>query len=211
METEKDLTANNEMAASHIEFFGHHMDLTDGLKDHARDKLHKVIKLFNGRPMRISVTFDQQKLAHTCSVSLKDPNLKVRVTATSGDMYTSIDEACRKLEMKVLRYKDRIKELHHKAVPVRDLAVQMVSPIDAEIAEINAEISNWHWKRQREQFHHPVVESHKILVKTLSLDEAVLKMDLSGDAFMLYHPVERDGLRVIYRRKDGNYAVLEVS
>lgn len=211
MESERDLAATHEADSAKIEFFGHHLQLTDGLKNHARDKLHKVIKLFNGRPLNISVTFDQQKLAHTCSVSLKEPKLKVRVTATSTDMYTSIDEACRRLEMKVLRYKDRIKELHHKAVPVRDLEVQMVSPLDAEIAEINAEISNWHWKHQREQFHHPVIESHKIQVKTLSLDEAVLKMDLSGDAFMLYHPVERDGLRVIYRRKDGNYAVLEVN
>jgi putative sigma-54 modulation protein len=42
----------------------------------------------------------------------------------------------------------------------------------------------------------------------LTADEAVMKMDLSGDKFMVYKSEEDQKLKVIYRRRDGDYGLI---
>ncbi|MCB1067823.1 MAG: sigma 54 modulation/S30EA ribosomal C-terminal domain-containing protein, partial [Simkania sp.] len=45
-------------------------------------------------------------------------------------------------------------------------------------------------------------------LKHLTLDEAVMKMELSDDHFMVYRSEEEQNLKVIYRRRDGSYGII---
>ncbi len=56
---------------------------------------------------------------------------------------------------------------------------------------------------------HEIVEQEKRPLKTLTFDEALMKMELSGDAFLLFKSEEDQKLKVIYRRSDGHYGVID--
>ena len=56
---------------------------------------------------------------------------------------------------------------------------------------------------------HKIVSKETRPLRTLPTAKPSLKMELSGDAFMIYRSEEDHGLKVIYRRKDGNFGVIE--
>lgn len=43
----------------------------------------------------------------------------------------------------------------------------------------------------------------------MTVEEAILQMNLLGHTFFMYRDAQTDGINVVYRRKDGDYAVLE--
>lgn len=209
MKSRKDRMARFEGDYVHLTIYGHHIDLTDGLKETVQERLQKTIRLMPDRHIEIMVALEQQKLDHRCAIVLKSDGLKVKVQADTTDMYSSIDMAAKKLETKVLRYKDKIQDYHRLGREVRELEIAAVNVGDREVAEINAEIASDSLRKLEEEFHHPVVERNTMQLKGLALPEAVMKMDLSGDAFLVYRALEDGAIRVIFRRKDGNYGLVE--
>jgi putative sigma-54 modulation protein len=190
---------------------GRHMDLTEPLKQLIQEKLDHISEILGEQLIDVTVSLEIQKLDQRCVIVLHFAHIKVKVQADSTDMYTSIDAAFKKLETKLLRYKSRLHDYHHISRVVHQLEVEMIPQEDEDLAEINAEIQGLNLKEAREAFHHPVVATENMSVKTLSLNEAVMKMDLSGDVFLLYRAEEDHHLRLLYRRKDGNYAVVHIA
>lgn len=190
---------------------GRHMDLTEPLKQLIREKLLKLQEILGGQAIDVVVSLETQKLDQRCVLVVRFGRAKIKVQADSTDMYTSIDDAMRKLETKILRYKSRLHDYHRISRIVHELEVETIAPEDEDLAIINAEIQGINLKELREEFHHPVVATEKLELKVLSLNEAVMKMDLSGDIFLLYRSEEDHKLRLLYRRKDGNYAVVHIN
>jgi putative sigma-54 modulation protein len=209
MKSRKERMARFEGDYIHLTIYGHNVELTDGLKDSVQSALQKTIHLMPDRHMDIMVALEQQKLDHRCAIVMKSDGLKVKVQSDTTDMYSSIDVAAKKLETKVLRYKDKIQDYHRLGREVREIEIESVDVGDREIAEINAEIASETLRKQEEEFHHPVVSRSTMKLLALALPEAVMKMDLSGDPFLVYRALEDGAIRVIFRRKDGNYGVVE--
>ena len=210
MPTRKERMARFQEPGLHLTIFGRHTELTDSLKDTVRERLRKVEHLLPGRDVEVTVALEAQKLDHRCSIVLHFGHFKVKVQSDSTDMYSSIDEAMRRLETKIIRYKDRIQDYHRMAREAHALDVQTVKVEDEDLLAFNEELQRGERRAIEEELHHPALERKSIVLKTLSLRDAVMKMDLSGDAFMAYRSEEDHGLRVIYRRKDGNYGVFEL-
>jgi putative sigma-54 modulation protein len=209
MKSRKERMARFEGDYVHLTIYGHHIDLTDGLKETVQERLQKTIRLMPDRHIDLMVALEQQKLDHRCAIVLKSDGLKVKVQADTTDMYSSIDLAAKKLETKVLKYKDKIQDYHRLGREVREIEIESVDQGDRELAEINAEIAADTLRHQEEEVHHPVVDRSMMQLKSLALPEAVMKMDLSGDPFLIYRALEDGAIRVIFRRKDGNYGVVQ--
>ena len=56
---------------------------------------------------------------------------------------------------------------------------------------------------------HKIISREKHPLKTLTDGEALMKMDLSGDHFLIYRSEESQRLKVMYRRDDGDFGVIE--
>jgi putative sigma-54 modulation protein len=56
---------------------------------------------------------------------------------------------------------------------------------------------------------HEIVKQDTLPLKTLTNEEAVMKMDLSKDMFMIFKNEADQKIKVIYRRDDGNYGIIE--
>lgn len=199
-------------AGYNINVTGRHVQITDSMKDYAMDKISKIER-FMDRIIDVNVIMDIQKLDHRVELILKAGNIKIRSLAVSTDMYASIDKAVAKLEAQIRRYKSKIQDHHAKGHAVLDMTVNVVrSPeadLDRDILDMADESINGMAAELLKP--HEIISQETRPLKILSYEEAIMKMDLSHDMFMLFkHEVDQK-LKVIYRRTDGNYGIIEPS
>lgn len=189
---------------------GRHVLVTEAMKDYALEKLSKLER-FSPRLIDINVNMDIQKLDHRVDIVMRFNSTKIKSHATTTDMYASIDMAVDKLQNQIRRYKNKVQDHHCKGLQEIDMNVNVVSTDrEDEILDVNLEIEEANWNGLVASFSpHRVIAQETRPLKTLTLDEAILKMDLSLDAFLIYRSEEDRKIKVIYRRKDGNYGVIE--
>lgn len=192
-----------------IQVVGKHLEVTDAMRSYAVEKLRHV-KRFGGRVIEAIITMDVQKLAHIVEFLIIVNNTKIKVSGSTPSMYNSIDEAIGHLEAKLRRYLSRLHEHHGKHLSVIDMNVNVLQGPVPLLLEINDQIEEENIVAiEAELKPHKVVSAEKRPLKTLTTAEAIMKMELSNDLFMLYRSEEERKLKVIYRRKDGNYGIME--
>lgn len=193
-----------------IQVIGRNVEVTDGMKQHAWAKLAKIDR-FADRILQVHCTMDIHKLEHHVDIVLWVDNVKIKVAAASNDMYVSIDKAVHRLERKMRRYHERIRAHHEKGVPAVKMEVEVVRSPDVEFLEnLNDDIEEEHLNEVEEALRpHQIVATDTMPLKTLSYQEAVMKLDLSHDPFMLFLNEADQRLKVIYQREDGNYGIIE--
>lgn len=191
-----------------IQIIGRHIDISAPMKSYAEEKLKKS-RRFGGRIIEAMIVMDIQKLVHTVDFILNINNSRVKVTGRSSNMYAAVDEAIFHLESKLRRY---TKRLHmHRALPAKEIEmnVNIIQNIPL-IEDINDEIEEEQLREAEEELKHHVVVSREIIpLKTLNQEEAIMKMELGQEHFLLYRSEEDKKLKVLYRREDGNFGIME--
>lgn len=188
---------------------GRHVQITDAMKDYAMEKVAKIER-FSHRIIDVIVTMDIQKLDHRVDIVLKVDHTKIKSTAITPDMYASIDKAVDKIQTQLRRYKTKLQDHQAKGRAVVDMSVNVVRHArEDELVELNDEIENETRRRLVDKYQPHVIESREVhALKTLSDGEAIMKMELSGDVFLIFRSEEDRKLKVIYRRDDGNYGII---
>jgi putative sigma-54 modulation protein len=204
---DKEKFAEQEAALGYrLTILGRNVYVTEAMKSHAFDKLSKIDR-FHNHIMDLHVTLDIQKLDHSCVIILSFDHFRVKVSASSTDMYASIDKAVDKLQSKIRRWKSRIQDHHKKALSATDMQINVLQrPFDT-LDEINAEIENSN--NLANEYRVPkIIGADTRPLKMLTTEEAIMKMELSDDNFMIFRGEEDQKLKVIYRRRDDNYGII---
>jgi putative sigma-54 modulation protein len=198
-----------DAAGYRIDIIGRNIQVTEPMRKYAWDKLSKVER-FHNHIMHVHVTLDIQKLEHICVILLKIDHIQIKAQASSTDMYVSIDRAVDRLQNLLRRYKSRIQDHHKKGLSIVDMRVNVLrKPID-ELEEINAEIEQESKRVKDVTLTLPhLIGTETRPLKTLTIDEAMMKIELSGDHFLVYRSEEDQKLKVLYRRTDGNYGLIQ--
>lgn len=189
-----------------IQVTGRHLAVTQPMKDYAIQKISKIER-FSHRIVDVVVTMDIQKLDHRVDIIAKIDNVRLKSSGSSTDMYASIDIAVDRLTEQLRRYKSRVVD-HHPHININE---NVYRPSNEEgLLELNDEIEAENNRRLAESFTlHPIVKKEVRPLRTLTTSEAILKMELNGDHFMLFRCEEDRKLKVIYRREDGNFGIIE--
>ncbi len=207
---EPKLSTEEEPAAGYnVSITGRNVQVTEGMKQHAIDKLTKLER-FTDRIIDIHITMDIQHLEHKVDLVMKFEHTKIKVQAVSDDMYASIDRAIRKIQSRLTKYRDRLRNHHAKPLSVVDMNVNVVQRPFSDLDEINEQIDDENQHNVEDSLRpHQVVKKETRPLKTLSTEEAIMKMELSQDMFLVYRSEEDQGIKVIYRRQDGDYGIIE--
>jgi len=191
-----------------IIFRARHFELTQAIKDHAIERLQRV-EIFGKKKVQVSVTLEVAKNEQKAEIDFHFDHTKVNVHANAEELYAAIDKATDKLTNKLRKYKDRLQNHHNRPLHAVDLDVHVIAPSledevnDAIEEENTKELSNL-WGP------HEIVSTSSTRLKTLTADEAVMKMELSQDVFLIFRAEEDQKIKVIYRRSDKNYGVITV-
>lgn len=180
---------------------GRHVHVTSAMKDHVIERLSRLERLGN-RIIDINVIMDIQKLDHRVEILMKYGHTVIRSHAVANDMYIAIDSAVEKLEKQLKRYKSKLQDHHAKQHPVVEMPVNVWSVQEDE------SIPGVH-QLEVKPFSHSVVAKETRPLKILTEDEAIMKMELSQDPFMVFRSEDDRRIKVIYRRTDGHYGVIQ--
>ncbi len=201
-------TEQEEALGLRINILGRNVFVTDSMKDHALEKLSKIER-FHNHIMDIHVTMDVQKMEQSVIILLHLDHFRVKVSASSTDMYASIDKAIEKLQAKIRRWKSRIQDHHQKARKVVDMQISVLKRPFTDVDYINEAIEIENAAQEMEEYQAPtIIGMDSRPMKVLTTEEAIMKMELSDDGFMLFRCEEDHKLKVIYRRKDGHYGLI---
>lgn len=188
---------------------GRHIPVTEEIRNYITKKLQKLEKLADNI-IDIYVTLDVQKISNTVDILMHFGHFTVKVAAAADDMYVAIDKAVSKLQHLIGRYKEKMKEHHAKGHAEVNMDLEVLAKPN-ELDLINEEIESENARLDRERYAlHTVVRKEKKKLKTLLREEAIIKMELSSEPFMVYKSEEDQKIKVIYRMPDDNYGILEV-
>lgn len=191
-----------------IHIVSKHIDQTDAIKDHIMSKLDKLDRLSHNI-IDVVVRLDIQKTEHRCSIALKFGHMKVQAHASTTDMYASIDRAIERIRAKVRKWKDKIQHHHARGVPLKEVDVDVHEASDEDLEEINDMIEEENARQMEKVFAIPSIAKNKrIAIKELTLDEAMMKMELSSDVFLIFRAEDSKKVKVMYRRRDGSYGLI---
>ncbi len=167
---------------------GKNVEVTDALRDYSEKKATKISKFFEKSPVEAKVTLSTERGKHIVDITVQVNGLLLRGEEKSNDMYGSIDGAIDKIERQIHKFKTRINRKFHNDNRI------VISPPITPIEETSA----------------PVIKRTKrFAVKPMSAEEAVMQMDLLGHDFFVFSNSDTDEINVVYRRKDGNYGLIE--
>lgn len=191
-----------------IHIIGRNVAITEPMKSYAVDKLIKMER-FGGHVLDATITMDIQKLVHSVNFIVDVSNNKIKVSGNSENMYASIDQAIARLQRKLRRYIGRLHEHHAKGIAAIDMNVNVINRI-TPLEDVNDQIEEENLNQiEADLKPHRVVSTETKPLKKLNLKEAIMMMELLEDLFMVYLSEEDNKLKVIYRRNDGNYGIIE--
>ena len=187
-----------------------HFDITTPLRNYVMERVEKVERM-NHAIIDMVVRIDIQKMDHTVDIVMKFSHFKINVHAVTDEMYSAIDKAFDKLRAKIRRWKGKIQDHHAKGTKVIDLEVNVLKQEPSFLEEINDAIEEANLEEVSKEMSMPAVHKTKIRrLKQLTLNEAVMKMELSHDNFLIYRSEEDLKMKVLYRRKDNSYGVISL-
>lgn len=166
-----------------------HVEPTEGLRQYAEEKVQRVRK-FLRRPIEAHVTLSVVKHRHIAEVQVRANRLDITATEETDDLYSAIDLAMSKVERQVKKHVD--KHFDHKGATAA--------------ASATAKASSGGVQRPRPG---STIHTQRVPVKPMSIDEAVLQLKLQKTEFLLFRNAANETLSVVYRRRDGNYGLIE--
>src|SRR4051812_23892233 len=189
---------------------GRHVDVTDSLFQYAERKLSKLARhLSDESRCELELTVEHnpsisENQVAEATVWTKGPVLRARESST--DMYASIDLVADKLERQVKRYRERRKRGRPPHGHVRP---PDPTPIGPELAPPAGDDEGELPPLEDEQRDPGIVKTKRFNMKPMHPEEAALQLDLVGHDFFVFLSSETEEVAVIYRRRDGNFGVIE--
>lgn len=169
-----------------VQVRGRNMEVTAALKDYVEKRLGKLDKYMENLG-EAQVTMAVEKETHRIEVTIPINGMILRGEESTGDMYASIDQVVEKLEKQIEKYKGRI--IRRFGKPTGDNRTHVLADDDNDGPE--------------------VVRTKKFAFKPMAVEEAVLQMNLLGHSFFVFANAETEQVNVVYKRKDGNYGLIE--
>ena len=173
-----------------ITIVGRKVNLRDNFKELAKKKLSRFSRIFD-EDADANVTVSLERNRQTVEITIKQRGMYYRAEATDYEMNDALDQAISKLGRQIRKNKTKLeKEIHSAALDqyIQDY-VFSAEPEDEPDYEI--------------------VRNKKFFVKPLSVEEAILQMNLLDHQFYMFRKDATGEINVVYKRKDGNYGLLE--
>jgi putative sigma-54 modulation protein len=180
---------------------GRHIEVTEPIREYARKKIESL-HLDYPRIIEAKVIIDVQKdHLHMAEIILFCANhIVIEVKSTTQDIYASIDESISKIARRMRKYKTRLLKNHR---PRREGNMGSIRHIEEHIFhDISLEAETDHIEPS-------YVHKEQFRVRPLYPDEAIMDLEMSDRPFLCFHNQKTHKLAIVYRRKDGEYGLIE--
>ena len=173
-----------------LEVKGKNVEVTESIRTYAERKLGKLARqLHDLTRVELELTVERNPSISASQIAeatifTKGPVLRAR--EATGDMKASIDQLTEKLMRQVKHYRERRTDHRPGRTPTMETGETMAEGADPKI-----------------------VKSKQFAVKPMSAEEAALQLEVVGHAFFVFQNAESGDVSVVYKRRDGNYGLIE--
>ena len=164
-----------------VVFVAKKVTLTDDFKQKAEKKLIKIEKVLQDPTVNVAVTAIKDMAI--VELTIKNNNYIFRAEKNAVDKLDALDDAVDTIIRQIRKNKTRLEK------------------------KLTQGLVDFQTEEEEDQF--DVVKYKKFNLKPMDVTEAILQMNLLGHTFFMYRDAQTNDVNVVYRRKDGNYAVLE--
>jgi putative sigma-54 modulation protein len=174
------------------------MEATEALREYAIEKVAKVEKYLD-QLTEADIVLSKEKHRHTAEVTLNGNRIAINGKEVTGDMYSAIDLVLDKIERQVKKHKGKIQ---HKDRVRRGRGGPPTGGVSGRHNILSVASGS-------EGQAPAVVHSERFFVKPMSVEEAIMQMNLRNHEFLVFNNASTDQVNVIYRRRDGDYGLIE--
>ena len=169
---------------------GKNVEVSESVREYAEKRLSKLEKQL-ADPTQVEVELAMERNPaiadnHVAEATIWTNGAVIRAREASPDMRASIDQLVDKLERQVVRYREK-RQKHHKGGNHR----REPGPVEAGLPEPK------------------LVKTKRFAMKPMSAEEASLQLELVGHDFFVFTSSDTEEVAVLYRRRDGNYGLIE--
>lgn len=173
-----------------INISGKNLEITQALRSYVEKKVAKLEKYLNdNQTASAEVMLRTERGIHIAEVTMNLSGIMLRGEGKTGDMYTSIDAAVDRIDRQFNKYKSKLSRRLH----------------GPKLGEIPAPGQGEGTDSQEPR----IVRTKRFALRPMDVEEAVLQMELLGHDFFVFRDAETGDVSVVYKRRDGNYGLIE--
>ena len=168
---------------------GKKLDVTDSIKNYIEEKIGRLDKYFeNPDDITATVLIKLRGNDQVVEVTINANRYILRGEESHKDLYASIDRVSDKIERQIRKNKTRMSRKTNKEI-------------------VNNFVLDF---EEKEENNNVVVKRKVIEDKPMDEEEAILQMELLGHEFFAFRNMETKEVNILYKRKDGDYGILEI-
>lgn len=181
-----------------LNIVGRNLEVTDVLEEYVEKKIGRLDRyLPTITEAQVELTRQSTKSAadrHVAQVTVHSNRTILRAEEHNADLFAAIDAVLDKMYRQIAHYKGkryRNRKFQGEPLPVPEYEAELEDEMDEDAPE------------------HIIARRKSFEALPMSDQEAIDQMELLGHDFFVYYNADSAGVNVVYRRKDGNYGVLE--
>lgn len=185
-----------------VNIIGRNETVTESLRDYATKKL-EGLHIDYPKIIEARVVLDVQKNHHTAEIILFCANhITIEASSETKDMYVSLDETISKIARRMRKHKTRLMKKYRSTKPEESIRY-----LDEKV--FAADVLDSHPDEAESDPEPMIIHREELKLKQLFKEDAIMELELSDKPFLVYQNARRDVMQIVYRRKDGDYAIIE--
>lgn len=165
------------------------INLRDSFKERAEKKLKKFERFFDSSADAL-VTASLERDRFTVEITIKSQGMLYRSEKTASDLIAALESVTDSLFQQIVKNKSKLE------TKLRDDAFTMPD-------------ESYLYDYEESEPEYKIVRNKRFVVNHMTVDEAILQMNMLGHEFFMFRNGTTNEICVVYRRKDGNYGLLE--
>src|ERR1700752_185998 len=174
-----------------FEYTGRHVEVSPAIRRHVEGHFKKLDHIFNDSTLSTHVIIDVEKNRQIGEIVVTWRDYTLTAKDTNADMYMALTRAMAKIEKQAVKLKKKIIDRKQSGRSVSRVAPQPDGHLEATPSPPRT------------------VAARRYPVKPMTPEEAALRLSGEADQFLVLRDADTDRLGVIYKRKDGNYGLIE--
>lgn len=161
--------------------------LTDDIKTYCERRITTLEKL-EGYPLESHLILSVEKYRHKAEINVKTKGATLNAVSETQDMFSSLGDAFDNIERRAKKEREKLRERKRRK--------------DKEALSPSGE-------PEAEESPRRVIRSRKFSMKPMSVEEALLLFETSKDEVLVFRKFDTERWAVLYRRRDGNFGLIE--
>jgi putative sigma-54 modulation protein len=179
-----------------FEYTGRHVEVTPALRRHVEEHFSKLDQIFDDSTARAHIIIEVEKNRHMGEVLLHWREHTLTARDVNADMYQALSRAISKIEKQAVKLKKKIIDRKQSAQPLSTLAPDNGSVEDSSVEDTAPAAGR-------------IISARRYAVKPMTPEEAVMRLNEDSNQFILFRNSDTDRLSVLYKRKDGNFGLIQ--